>query len=59
MRTYVEAAKTVLADGRTIQVTISIGVTALRASDTPDTVLDRADEALYRAKQAGRNRVEL
>ena len=56
MRTYVQEAKTVLADGRTIQVTISIGVTALRASDT---VLDRADEALYRAKQAGRNRVEL
>jgi diguanylate cyclase (GGDEF)-like protein len=39
--------------------TVSIGVTDWRgAQDNLDGMLARADEALYRAKQAGRNRVE-
>jgi diguanylate cyclase (GGDEF)-like protein len=43
-----------------IPVTVSIGVTAIQASDEAfDTVLGRADHALYQAKQNGRNRVEL
>ncbi|MGE0493118.1 MAG: diguanylate cyclase [Vulcanimicrobiota bacterium] len=41
-----------------LQVSISLGV-ALRGSDEAvETVLERADQALYRAKDAGRNRVE-
>jgi diguanylate cyclase (GGDEF)-like protein len=41
-----------------IEVTISVGVAHLQPADTePDTLLARADESLYRAKQAGRNRV--
>ncbi|HLY45064.1 MAG TPA: diguanylate cyclase [Stellaceae bacterium] len=40
-------------------ITISIGVAAFpEAGDTPETVLRVADEALYRAKANGRNRVE-
>ena len=40
------------------QVTVSIGVAeALVRSEEPDSVIRRADAALYRAKQAGRNRV--
>lgn len=35
--------------------TISIGVASLSENDTPDTLLSRADEALYNAKSAGRN----
>lgn len=38
-------------------VTISIGIAALGADDTPAQVLKRADQALYRAKHEGRNRV--
>jgi diguanylate cyclase (GGDEF)-like protein len=39
-------------------VTASFGVTAIRAGDTTAEVLQRADEALYRAKSGGRDRVE-
>ncbi len=39
-------------------VTLSIGFSQLRANDTPNDVIDRADEALYYAKQHGRDRVE-
>jgi diguanylate cyclase (GGDEF)-like protein len=42
-----------------IEVTASFGVAWLdAASDTPELLLSRADEALYSAKHAGRNRVE-
>jgi two-component system, cell cycle response regulator len=41
-----------------IDVTISIGIAALHAADdTAETILKRADQALYRAKRDGRNRV--
>ena len=40
-----------------LQVTISIGVTLCLPGDSAEAVLHRADEALYRAKVAGRNRV--
>jgi two-component system, cell cycle response regulator len=43
---------------RVIPVTISIGIAALRGKDdTAANVLKRADQALYRAKRDGRNRV--
>jgi len=46
--------------GQSISVTVSIGIAAIRASDIDaDAALARADMALYRAKAAGRNRVEL
>jgi len=49
-----------LHQGQTIPVTVSIGIAAMRASDRDaDAILARADIALYRAKEAGRNRVEL
>jgi two-component system cell cycle response regulator len=42
----------------TIPVTISIGIAAVAGrSDTAANVLKRADQALYRAKRDGRNRV--
>lgn len=39
------------------QVTVSIGVVGIRANDTLDSVINRADAALYAAKRAGRNTV--
>ena len=42
-----------------IHVTISIGVAVLNDTDTIETLLQRADSALYRAKEAGRNRTML
>lgn len=40
-------------------VTVSIGMTAYRPGDTPETLVARADRALYRAKQSGRDRLEV
>ena len=40
-----------------MQVTISAGIAALRAHETSDTFLARADGALYTAKTQGRNRI--
>lgn len=41
-----------------IQPTCSFGVTSYQVGDTEDTLLSRVDEALFRAKALGRNRVE-
>jgi diguanylate cyclase len=38
-----------------VAVTLSIGVTAIRAGDTVERVIARADRALYKAKHSGRN----
>jgi diguanylate cyclase (GGDEF)-like protein len=40
-----------------MRVTISGGVATLRPNETPDTLLARADSALYAAKARGRNRI--
>jgi two-component system cell cycle response regulator len=41
-----------------LEITVSIGVACTEgADDKPDALLKRADEALYEAKRAGRNRI--
>jgi diguanylate cyclase len=39
-------------------VTVSCGVAEIRDDDTVDSVVDRADQALYLAKESGRDRVK-
>jgi diguanylate cyclase (GGDEF)-like protein/PAS domain S-box-containing protein len=59
-RLRAEVAETVipLASGTDVRVTVSIGASSLREGESAvDAVLARADEALYRAKRDGRNRV--
>jgi diguanylate cyclase (GGDEF)-like protein len=44
---------------RRIALTVSIGVALSVPGDTAESILQRADEAMYLAKARGRNRVEL
>lgn len=45
-----------LFDDKLIKVTVSLGISSFMVDDSPDTLLKRADDALYQAKNAGRNR---
>ncbi|MEO1042326.1 MAG: PleD family two-component system response regulator [Pseudomonadota bacterium] len=57
LRQAVEAKPVTLPSGEDVNVTISIGVSTFGITDSLAALLKRADEALYKAKQSGRNRV--
>jgi len=40
-----------------LKVTISVGITAVRPDDTEESVVERADELMYKSKREGKNRV--
>ncbi|MBK3331674.1 diguanylate cyclase [Persephonella atlantica] len=42
-----------------LKITASFGVTEVKDDDTVESVLMRADEAMYRAKKKGKNKVEV
>ncbi len=56
IRTLVEKQELSL-DGRHLSMTASFGVAQYRPDESADDWVNRADHALYRAKQTGRNRV--
>lgn len=51
------ASTSVTHKSNTLQTTVSIGVTTCHPDDTLDSIMQRADKALYQAKHAGRNQV--
>jgi diguanylate cyclase (GGDEF)-like protein len=59
IRKKIEAHNIVQPDGQIIKCTVSLGVSEIITSEdkTIEQVLNRADEALYKAKDEGRNRV--
>ncbi len=59
VRTAVEATPMHGANGEDFAVTVSLGVAEYCDGDDEDLVVGRADAALYRAKDLGRNRVEV
>jgi len=60
LRAKIEAISVRYLDNNLPRITISVGVAAFpEAGDNPQSVLKAADDALYRAKEGGRNRVEL
>lgn len=45
--------------GERVTITLSAGLTSFVSGESSEKVFERADQALYRAKSGGRNRVEL
>ncbi|EDP66018.1 diguanylate cyclase [alpha proteobacterium BAL199] len=60
LRQRIADTPTLLPDGRALTVTVSIGCAMREMLDdeSMEALMKRADVALYRAKDAGRNRVE-
>lgn len=58
LRVAVEAIAVQADDGSPVKITASFGIALHDGTETVDACLATADAALYRAKQAGRNRVE-
>jgi diguanylate cyclase (GGDEF)-like protein len=48
----------IFAGGNGFRVTVSIGLACRADGESAESVIERSDEALYRAKDLGRNRVE-
>lgn len=57
LRSLVASSYLSLPDGSELRVTLSMGATLVRPSDTGDSLLTRADRLLYESKSQGRNRL--
>lgn len=56
LRSVIEAQR-FRGGGRLVKVTVSLGVAQFEPTDDTETLFNRADRRLYRAKEQGRNRV--
>jgi diguanylate cyclase (GGDEF)-like protein len=59
IRAALEAEPFTPKDGEVVTVTISIGVTEYHPKEELSTFIQRADEAMYRSKRSGRNKVSM
>jgi len=59
IRAALEAEPFTPKDGEVVTVTISIGVTEYHPEEELVTFIQRADEAMYRSKRSGRNKVSM
>jgi predicted signal transduction protein with EAL and GGDEF domain len=57
VRAAAQQMEATLASGRRLRCTVSIGLSDAGAADSFDTLIARADKAMYLAKAGGKNRV--
>ena len=59
IRAALEAERFSPVNGKKVKITISIGVTEYQPKEELSTFIQRADRAMYRSKQKGRNMVSM
>ena len=59
LRSAVQETKIDIGNGSIINLTISVGLSELGVKDLAEDLYMKADSALYKAKESGRNRVEV
>ena len=59
IRSALEVERFSPVDGKKVKITISIGVTEYQPKEELSTFIQRADRAMYRSKQKGRNMVSM
>jgi two-component system cell cycle response regulator len=57
LRSCIASDSFVVNSNASLHITASVGIATLEPRDTPESLLKRADKALYAAKKEGRNRV--
>jgi len=53
------STNTLLYKAQSVNITLSIGATKYLPGDTPESLIERADKALYRSKSAGKNQLNM
>ena len=57
VRSLVESQPVILDNGKNVDVTISIGLAEWSEEESVENLIEKADRALYSAKESGRNKV--